>query len=314
MKIKILLVAFLTLTLLLALGCNQPATNSTASNSSAGGAAKKRIGVSLLTREDDFYRELEAGLQAAARQNNYELIIQSGDKDLSKQQSQIDNFLTQKVDAIILCPTDTQGIAPAIERANAANVPVFTADIAAGGGKIVSHVASDNVAGGRLAAEYIVKAINGEGAVGIIGQPEVQSVVDRETGFKAEIAKHPKITLVPTLNGGGVRDRALKAADDLIQGNPNLKAIFCINDETALGALAAAEARRKTDLIIVGYDAAPEAVAKIRAGTALKADVAQQPRNIGAKTIEAIAKHFKGEPVEAKVAVPVKIIDIESAK
>ncbi|MDQ3063629.1 MAG: substrate-binding domain-containing protein [Acidobacteriota bacterium] len=314
MKIKFLFVTFLTLSLLFALGCNQTATNSGSGNSSAGDAAKKRIGVSLLTREDDFYRELEAGLQEAARQNNYELIIQSGDKDLSKQQSQIDNFLVQKVDAIILCPTDTQGIAPAIERANAANVPVFTADIAAGGGKIVSHVASDNVAGGRLAAEYIVKALNGEGAVGIIGQPEVQSVVDRETGFKAEIAKNPKITLVPTLNGGGVRDRALKAADDLIQANPNLKAIFCINDETALGALAAAEARGKTDLIIVGYDAAPEAVAKIRAGTALKADVAQQPRDIGAKTIEAIAKHFKGEPAEAKVAVPVKIIDIESAK
>ncbi|MDQ3129814.1 MAG: substrate-binding domain-containing protein [Acidobacteriota bacterium] len=313
MKIKIL---FLTITVLILsfafVGCNQTATNS--GNSSAGGAAKKRIGVSLLTREDDFYRELEAGLQEAARLNNYELIIQSGDKDLSKQQSQIDNFLVQKVDAIIVCPTDTQGIAPAIERANAAQVPVFTADIAAGGGKVVSHIASDNVAGGRLAAEYIVKAINGEGAVGIIGQPEVQSVVDRENGFKEEIAKNPKITLVPTLNGGGVRDRALKAADDLIQGNPNLKAIFCINDETALGALAAAEGRGKTDLIIVGYDAAPEAVAKIKASTALKADVAQQPRDIGAKTIEAISKHFKGETPEAKIAVPVKIVDAESAK
>ncbi len=311
MKVK--LSVLLTLISLMAIACSQQPTNNSP-NTTTANSAKKKIGVTLLTREDDFYRELETGLQEAARQNNYELIIQSGDKDLSKQQSQIDNFLVQKVDAIIVCPTDTQGIAPAIERANAANVPVFTADIAAGGGKIISHVASDNVAGGRLAAEYIVKAINGEGTIGIIGQPEVQSVVDRENGFKQEIAKTPKITLVPTLNGGGVRDRALKAADDLIQGNPNLKAIFCINDETALGALAAAEGRGKTDLIIVGYDAAPEAVAKIKAGTALKADVAQQPRDIGAKTIEAIAKHFKGEPVEAKVAVPVKIVDAESAK
>jgi ribose transport system substrate-binding protein len=311
MKFK--LFVLLTLISLIAIACSQQPT-SNSGNSTGTTTDKKKIGVTLLTREDDFYRELETGLLEAARQNNYELIIQSGDKDLSKQQSQIDNFLVQKVDAIIVCPTDTQGIAPAIERANAANVPVFTADIAAGGGKIISHVASDNVAGGRLAAEYIVKAINGEGAVGIIGQPEVQSVVDRENGFKEEIAKSAKITLVPTLNGGGVRDRALKAADDLIQGNPNLKAIFCINDETALGALAAAEARGKTDLIIVGYDAAPEAVAKIKAGTALKADVAQQPRDIGAKTIQAIAKHFRGEPTESKVSVPVKIVDAESAK
>ena len=312
MKLK--LFTLLILTSLFVVGCNrQTATNSPDSSTTASNV-KKKIGVSLLTREDDFYRELEAGLREAAAKNNFELLVQSGDKDLSKQQTQIDNFLTQKVDAIILCPTDTQGIAPAIERANAANIPVFTADIAAGGGKVVSHVASDNVAGGRLAAEYIVKAINGEGAVGIIGQPEVQSVVDRENGFREEIAKSPKITVVPTLNGGGVRDRALKAADDLIQGNPNLKAIFCINDETALGALAAAEGRGKKDLIIVGYDAAPEAVAKIKAGTALKADVAQQPREIGAKTVEAITRHFRGEPTEAKVAVPVKIIDMESAK
>jgi ribose transport system substrate-binding protein len=314
MKIKSL---FLIISLaLFAFACDQSGTNQTAGNQSAANnaAAKKKIGVTLLTREDDFYRELEAGLKETAAANGFELIVQSGDKDLSKQQSQIDNFIVQKVDAIIVCPTDTRGIAPAIERANAANIPVFTADIAAGGGKIVSHIASDNVAGGRLAAEYIVKAINGAGKVGIIGQPEVQSVVDREQGFKDEIAKHSGVTLVPTLNGGGVRDRALKAADDLIQGNPELRAIFCINDETALGALSAAEARGKTGLIIVGYDAAPEAVAAIKRGSALKADVAQQPRDIGAKTIEAVAKHFKGEAVESNISVPVKIIDVESVK
>ncbi len=313
MKIKTILC--LLAIALFAFACNQSGnTNSPQNIANSQNKPTKKIGVTLLTREDDFYRELEAGLKEAAAKSNFELIIQSGDKDLSRQQSQIDNFLVQKVDAIIVCPTDTKGIAPAIERANAANVPVFTADIAAGGGKVVSHIASDNAAGGKLAAEYIIKLINGAGKVGIIGQPEVQSVVDREQGFKDEIAKHPQISLVPTLNGGGVRDRALKAADDLLQGNPDLKAIFCINDETALGALSAAEARGKADLIIVGYDAAPEAVAAIKRGSALKADVAQQPRDIGTKTIDAIVRHFKGETVEAKVSVPVKIVDAQNAK
>jgi ribose transport system substrate-binding protein len=297
-----------------AAACNQTATNTT-SNSGAITAAKKKIGVTLLTREDDFYRELEAGLKDEAEKNNFELIVQSGDKDLSKQQSQIDNFIVQKVDAIIVCPTDTKGIAPAIERANAANIPVFTADIAAGGGKVVSHIASNNMEGGKLAADFIAKTLNGaNGKIGIIGQPEVQSVVDRENGFKTELAKYPNLQILPTLNGGGVRDRALKAADDLIQGNPDLKAIFCINDETALGALQAVEARNLKDVIIVGYDAAPEAVEKIKKGTALKADVAQQPRDIGKQTIEAIAKHLKGEAVQLKTDVPVKIVDANSAK
>lgn len=301
--------------LIFAFGCNQNATDTNlGDNNAPNQAAKKLVGVTLLTREDDFYRELEAGLREAAEKNGFELIVQSGDKDLSKQQSQIDNFLVQRVDAIIVSPTDTRGIAPAIERANAANVPVFTADIAAGGGVIVSHIASDNTAGGRLAAEYITKMIGGAGKVAIIGQPEVQSVIDREAGFREEMRKYPNIEIVPTLNGGGVRDRALKAADDLLQGNPDLKAIFAINDETALGALSATEARGKTDLIIVGYDAAPEAVAAIERGSALRADIAQQPREIGAKTIEAIAKYFKGEPTEAKISVPVKIVDANNAK
>lgn len=296
--------------LLTAAACNQTASNNSVTNNLA---SKKRIGVTLLSREDVFYRELEASLKDAAAKNNFELIVQSGDRDLSKQQAQIDTFLVQKVDAIIACPTDTRGIAPAIERANAQNVPVFTADIAAGGGNVISHIASDNVAGGRLAAKFIADAVDGAGKVGIIGQPDVQSVIDRETGFREELAK-TQLTVVPTLNGGGVRDRALKAADDLIQGNPDLKAIFCINDETALGALSAAEARGKNDLIIVGYDAAPEAVAAIRRGSQLKADVAQQPHDIGAKTIEAVAKHFKGEPVESKIQVPVKIVDANSTE
>jgi ribose transport system substrate-binding protein len=297
---------------LLVASCSKNETGAVPANSSG---AKKKIGVTLLTREDDFYRELEAGLKESAAANNFELIVQSGDKDLSKQQSQIDNFIVQKVSAIIVCPTDTRGIAPAIERANAANIPVFTADIAAGGGKIVSHVASNNVEGGKLAAEYIAKALAGASAkVGIIGQPEVQSVIDRETGFKEALAKYPNLQLVPTLNGEGKRDRALKATEDLLQGNPDIRAIFCINDETALGALSAVEAKGSRDVIIVGYDAAPEAIEKIKKGSALKADVAQQPREIGKQTIEAIAKHFKGETVAPKTDVPVKIVDAAAAK
>ncbi|MCP9494888.1 MAG: substrate-binding domain-containing protein [Pyrinomonadaceae bacterium MAG19_C2-C3] len=295
----LLLTVFVTASLVLT-GCQS------GGNSSSGG---KRIGVTLLTREHEFYRQLEAGLRDAANKQGYDLIVTSGDFDLAKQQSQIENFVVQGVDAIVVCPADSKGIAPAIERANEANIPVFTADISAQGGQVVSHIASDNLAGGRLAADYIARALNGQGTVGIIGQPEVQSGLDRETGFKEEMTKHPGIRIVSVLNGGGVRDRALKAADDMLQGNPELKAIFGINDDSALGALSAAEARNRSDMIIVGYDATPEAVEAIERGGALKADVAQQPRDIGAKTIEAIATHFGGGQVPKIITVPVKIVD-----
>ena len=307
MKLKLFIL--LTLTLLFAIACNQQTATNSSNSSTTTSTDKKKIGVTLLTREHQFYKDLEAGLKESAEKNGFELIVQSGDMDLAKQQSQIENFIVQKVAAIVVCPADSKGIAPAIEKANAANIPVFTADIAASGGKVVSHIASDNILGGKMAAEFIANQLKDGGEVGIIGQPEVQSTIDREKGFKDEIAKHPNIKVVATLNGGGVRDRATKAADDMLQGNPNLKAIFAINDDSALGALASAETRGKKDLIIVGYDATPEAVTKIKGGTILKADVAQDPKLIGSKTVETIAKHLKGEKVEAVVAIPVKIVD-----
>jgi ribose transport system substrate-binding protein len=279
-----------------------------------GAPGGKRIGVTLLTREHVFYKDLEAGLKEAADKHGYQLTVTSGDMDLAKQQSQIENFIVQGVDAIIVCPADSKGIGPAIEQANRANIPVFTADIAAQGGQVVSHVASDNLAGGRLAADFIAKALNGQGEVGVIGQQEVQSGLDRETGFKEQMQKYPGIKVVQSLNGGGVRDKALKAADDMLQGNPNIKGIFGINDDSALGALSAAEARGKGDMVIVGYDAIPEAVKAIQRGSALRADVAQQPKDLGAKTIDAIATHFAGGQVQKSIAVPVKIVDANSLK
>jgi ribose transport system substrate-binding protein len=304
--IRVLCVALLAGTLAHLTGCQR--------GGGAGTASGKRIGVTLLTREHQFYRDLEAGLKEAADKQGYQLTITSGDFDLAKQQSQIDNFVVQHVDAIIVCPADSKGIAPAIEQARQAGIPVFTADIAAQGARVVSHVASDNLAGGRLAADFIARAIGGQGSVGIIGQQEVQSGLDRENGFKEELAKHPNIKIVNVLNGGGVRDRALKAADDMLQGSPGIKAIFGINDDSALGALSAAEARGRNDLVIVGYDATPEAVKAILRGSQLKADVAQQPRDLGAKTIEVIQTHFSGGQVQQSIAVPVKIVDADSLK
>jgi len=109
-----------------------------------------------------------------------------------------------------------------------------------------------------------------------------------------------------------VRDRSLKAADDLLQAHPNVRAIFAINDESALGTLSAAQSDKKSSLVIVGYDAAPEAQKAIAGGTQLKADVAQQPELIGQKTIDAIAQYFAGQTPPAKIAVPVKIVTADS--
>jgi ribose transport system substrate-binding protein len=208
-----------------------------------------------------------------------------------------------------VCPVDSRGVGPAIKKANEANIPVFTADIAAQEGDVVCHVASDNVAGGRLAGEYLAKALAGKGNVAIIGQPTVTSVLDRVQGFKEAIAKYPDIKIVADVNGEGVRDKAMQAASDILQAHPDLSGIFGINDDSALGALDAVLQFKRENIAIVGYDATPPAVDAITKGTALKADVIQYPKKIGETTIEKIKEYFSGTQVPKVVPVDVGIVD-----
>ena len=272
----------------------------------------KTIGVSLLTRGHIFYRDLEEGLKSEADKNGYDLIVTSAEWDLGKQISQIEDFVSRKVDAIIVCPVDSKGIGSGIAEANKAGIPVFTADIAAEEGKVVSHIASDNVQGGKLAGEYLAKLLNGKGNVAIINQPAITSVLDRVAGFKEAINKYPGITIVADVNGQGVRDRSLQVTADVLQANPKLTGIFGINDDSALGALDAVNQFNRKGVFIIGYDATPPAVDAILKNSPLKADVVQYPKKIGIKTIDVIRENFNNITVPENVPVEVGIVDKEA--
>jgi ribose transport system substrate-binding protein len=277
----------------------------------SGSAPKegKVVGVTLLTRGHIFYRDLEEGLLAEAAKNGYRLVVTSAEFDLGKQAAQIEDFVARKVDAIVVCPVDSKGVGPGIRRANAAGIPVFTADIAAQEGYVACHIASDNVAGGRLAGEYLAKLLNGTGKLAIVNQPAITSVLDRVEGFRQAISKYPGMAVVADVNGQGVRDRALEVASDVLQAHPDLDGIFGINDDSALGAMDAARQLARESVAIVGYDATPPAVDAIRKGTPLKADVIQYPRKIGAATVDMIRRHFAGESLPKTVPVEVGIVD-----
>ncbi len=264
------------------------------------------IGVTLLTRTHPFYQDLEAGLQEAAKENGYTLLVTAGEFDVARQKDQIQDFIVRKVDAIIVSPCDSKSIGTAIAAANSAGIPVFTADIAclAEGVKIVCHTASDNVAGGQLAAQAIAQALGGSGKVAIIDHPEVESVIQRVKGFEDELAKSPNIKLVAKLSGHGVKDQAFRTAEDILQAHPELDAIFGINDDSALGALAAVEKAGKSGKVkIVGFDAVPEAREAIKEGK-IYADVIQKPHEIGRKTIESIKTYISGGTVEPVNLIP----------
>jgi len=274
-----------------------------------GGKQLYTVGVTLLTKEHPFYQELEAAMRETAAEHNVKLNIQSAQFEMEKQQSQIENFITQHVDALVICPVDSDTIGGAITRANKAGIPVFTADIAANSGDVICHVASDNVEGGRVAGGYMAKLLKGKGKIIIIDHPKVMSVVDRTKGFVEAISKYPGIKIVAKPPGDGERTTSMNVMENMLQSHPEIDGVFAINDSTALGALAALRQAKRNDVVIVGYDADPEAREEILKGGPLKADAVQYPRKIGSTTIEMVVKRLNGEKVPKKVPIEVGIID-----
>lgn len=311
MKKPLLPIACATIAALLAACSSTSSTsqNSTAPGGSAApaGPATKTIGVSIQDLEAQFYQQMEAGMQAQAKKYGYRLLFVDANRDSAKQQSQVEDFISKKVDAIVLTPYDSQAIGSAITEANNANVPVFTADIANASkqGKVVAHVASNNVQGGEMAASLMCKAIGGSGNIAVLDEPEVTSVQDRVKGFKAGIAQQcPNVKIVAEVDSGGSRNKAQSDMGDILQAHKDLKGVFGINDDTALGAVTAIRAAGLSNIAVVGYDAQAEARTAIKNGQ-MYGDAVQHPDQIGQLTIDAIHNYFTGKKVATRVDVPV---------
>jgi ribose transport system substrate-binding protein len=289
--------ACLLLVLLAAVACHRSTT-----------PKRPVVGVSLLTETHTFFKELEGGLREEAAARGLDLVVVACEMDPAKQAAQIEDFVAERVSAILLAPCDSDAVGPHLAGPERAGIPVFTADIAARSGKVVSHVASDNVQGGRLAARAMAAALGDRGNVLIIDHPTVASVQDRVRGFEDEIRQHPGIRIVGRPSADGQRAKAMSVMEDMLQAHPDLNGVFGINDDSALGALSVVESAGRKDIAIVGYDATDEAQAAMRRSSALKAEVIQQPDKIGRTAIDIIARYLKGETVPPLVSVDVGIV------
>jgi ribose transport system substrate-binding protein len=280
----------------------------------ASRATRPIIGLSVLTLTNPFFKVIADTITEAAGQHGYTVSVVSGEFDIAKQQNQVKDFIVQGVSAIVLTPCDSKAIGPAIQEANDAGIPVFTADIAclAAGVKIVSHIATDNYQGGRLAAAAMIEALGGKGRVAIIDFPEVESVLLRTQGFEAALAEarekgEADIQIVTKLPGGGVKNLGFRAAEDILQAHPEIDGIFAINDPSALGAVAALENAGKTDQVrVIGFDGQPEGKQAIRDG-AIYADPIQFPDKIGRETVRVIVEYFRGGDVPPQILIPTSL-------
>ncbi len=145
------------------------------------------------------------------------------------------------------------------------------------------------------------KATGGSGEIAILDEPEVTSVQDRVRGFKMGIAqKCPNVKIVADVDSGGTRDKANSDMSDILQAHKNLKGVFGVNDDSALGAVTAVRAAAATNIAVVGYDATAEARTAIKNGN-MYGDAIQYPDKIGALTIDAIHDYFTGKNVPARI-------------
>ena len=267
------------------------------------------LGLALSTLNNPFFVDLRDGAQAAADKAGATLIVVDAQDDAGKQAAAIEDLIQKKVSALLINPTDADAIVPSIEAANKAGIPVFTIDRGASGGQVVSHVASDNVAGGMMAAEFLCQTIGGKGNVveleGIAGSSAAR---DRGQGFNDYMAascKDAKIVAKQTADFN--RAKGLSVFENILQAQPEIAAVFAHNDEMILGAIEAANAAKRTGITFVGFDATDDAKKAVEAGT-LAATVAQQPKEIGRLGVEAAIKFLKGEKVEAAVPVALSLV------
>lgn len=283
-------------------------------------AGEKRgtIGVSLLAMSNPFFKEIADAMTAAAAKHGYDVVATDGNFDVARQSNQVKDFIANKYDCVVLSPCDSKAIGPIIREANDAGIPVFTVDIAslADNAKVIAHVATDNFAGGKVAADGMIAALNGKGKIGILAHPETESGLMRAEGFKArlkETGKDKDIVIVSELPALGSRERAFTACQDMMQAHPDIDGIFCINDPTALGALAALEGIGKADRVkLIGFDGQPEAKQMIKEGKIFGSSI-QFPDRMGVMVVEAFINYMNGEDVAPEQLIPTEMYDKAAA-
>ena len=272
---SVLLVGLLVLGLLVGCGSNTPQTKETETT---------KIGLVISTLNNPFFVTLKDGAEAKAKEIGFELIVLDSQNDPAKELSNIEDLITRKVSAILVNPTDSDSVGNSIKLANDAKIPVITLDRGSNGGEVVTHIASDNVAGGKMAGQYIIDQLGGNGKVveleGIAGTSAAR---DRGNGFNESI-KGSEIKVVAKQTADFDRTKGLNVMENILQAQPEINAVFAHNDEMALGALKAVEASGR-EIMIVGFDATDDAVVAVKEGK-MAATVAQQPHKIGSLGIE----------------------------
>lgn len=273
---------------------------------SGSALAQDTLALAVSTLDNPFFVTLKEGAEKKAQELGYKLVVLDSQNDPAKELANVEDLTVRGAKVLLINPTDSDAVGNAVAIANKKNIPVITLDRGANKGDVVSHIASDNVAGGKMAGDFIAEKVGKEAKViqleGIAGTSAAR---ERGEGFKQAVEANG-FEVLASQPADFDRTKGLNVMENLLASHGSAKAVFAQNDEMALGALRAVRAAKK-DIIIVGFDGTDDAVKAVEGGQ-LAATIAQQPEKIGELGVETADKVLKGEKVEAQIPVPLKVI------
>ena len=264
-----------------------------------------KVGVSISTLNNPFFVSVKDGIDNLAKENDTKTIVVDAQNDSAKQSNDVDDLIQQQVDVILINPVDSSAIQPAVEAANDAKIPVIAIDRSSDGGEVLTLVASDNVKGGEMAAQFILDKIGENGrVVELQGIPGASATRERGKGFE-EFAEG-KLELAEKQSAEFDRAKGLTVMENILQSTKDITAVFAQTDEMALGAIEALEAAGKKDVIVVGFDGNDDGLKAVEEGR-LTATIAQQPDEMGKIALQAAYDFFAGKELGAKIDSPLAL-------
>lgn len=244
-------------------------------------AAEKLVfGLSISTQVNPFYKAMADGVKDQAQKMGIEAYVLSADDKLDKQISDVEDLIQKKINVLLINATQA-GAQAVIEKAAKAKIKVITLQRQIPSPAVSSHIGTDNVVIGRLGAEWIAAQLGGKGNVVVLeGIPGAASSEDRKKGAADVFPKYSGIIIVSQQTAEYDRAKALHVMENILQAQPNIDAVYCFNDEMAMGALSAVKAAKRTGIMITGMDANKDAVDSVKKGD-LTMTIALPPYDIG---------------------------------
>jgi len=278
---------------------------------------KKAIEIAVIPKSfsHQFWLTVKAGAEQAGKELGVKIVWQGTAKEteIEQQINIVQDMINRGVSAIVLAASDANALIGIVETAVNKGIPVITIDSGVNSDKPMSFVATDNVAGAKIAAETLAKLIGEEGEVGLI--PFVAGAATsemRERGFKEGISAYPNIKLVSTLYSDSNVAKAMDVTNDMLTSFPNIKGIFAANESSAVGCAQAIRSKGKAGQIkIVAFDAAEEEIQALKEGV-IQALIVQNPFKMGYLGVKSAYDAIQGKPVEKRIDTGVTVVTPEN--